>query len=147
MAVEVAMTNRKISRQPKTGAVRPNRSATAGTFVAAYLTREGSVAIDRVVTSFGLSKQQLAKTVGLKSETLYREKRAAAPKTQARMREMLEIVGRVSAWAGGKDQAMAWYRAEPLPAFGGRTAEFLVKEGKAEAVRDYLDHVALGGFA
>ena len=145
--MEVAVTTRKISRQAKTGAVRLKRSAPVGTFVAAYLNKEGNVAIDRVVTSFGLSKQQLAKTVGLKSETLYREKRAAAPKTQARMREMLEIVGRVSAWAGGKDQAMAWYRAEPLPAFGGRTAEFLVKEGKAEAVRDYLDHVALGGFA
>lgn len=109
--------------------------------------RKGSVVVERVATSFGLSKQQLAQTIGMKSETLYRTKRATAPKTQERMREMLEIVGRVSAWAGGKDQAMAWYRAEPLPAFGGRTAEFLVKEGKAAAVRDYLDHVALGGFA
>jgi len=117
------------------------------TFVSSYLDRKGSVVVDRVADTFGLSKQQLALTVGLKSETLYREKRATAQKTQARMREMLEIVGRVSVWAGGKDQAMAWYRAEPLPAFGGRTAEFLVKDGKAAAVRDYLDHVALGGFA
>ena len=117
------------------------------TFVGSYLDRKGSVVVERVAASFGLSKQQLALTVGLKSETLYREKRATAQKTQARMREMLEIVGRVSDWAGGKDQAMAWYRAEPLPAFGGRTAEFLVKEGKAAAVRDYLDHVAVGGFA
>jgi hypothetical protein len=60
---------------------------------------------------------------------------------------MLEILGRVADWAGGAYQALAWYRAEPLPAFGGRTAEALVKEGKANAVRDYLDHVALGGFA
>ena len=50
-------------------------------------------------------------------------------------------------WAGGPLQAMAWYRAEPIPAFGGRTAESLVKDGKAAAVRDYLDSVALGGFA
>ena len=42
---------------------------------------------------------------------------------------------------------MAWYRAEPIAEFGGRTAESLVKDGKATAVRDYLDHVALGGFA
>jgi len=42
---------------------------------------------------------------------------------------------------------MAWYRTEPLPAFGGRTAESLVKDGKAAAVYDYLDHVALGGFS
>jgi hypothetical protein len=60
---------------------------------------------------------------------------------------MLEIISRVTDWAGGKEQAMAWYRAQPLPAFGGRTAEALVKEGKAAAVRDYLDHMAVGGFA
>jgi hypothetical protein len=60
---------------------------------------------------------------------------------------MLEIVGRVSAWAGGKEQAMAWYRAQPIPAFGDRTAEALVKSGQAGALRDYLDHFAMGGFA
>jgi len=63
------------------------------------------------------------------------------------LREMLEIISRVSDWAGGKEQAMAWYRAQPLPAFGGRTAEALVKDGKTGAVRDYLDHMAVGGFA
>ena len=73
--------------------------------------------------------------------------RSRTAKTQGRLREMLEIISRVTDWAGGKEQAMAWYRAQPLPAFGGRTAEALVKEGKAAAVRDYLDHMALGGFA
>lgn len=60
---------------------------------------------------------------------------------------MLEILGRVEEWSGGPKQAMSWYRAQPIPAFGGRTAESLVKEGRATAVREYLDHVALGGFA
>ena len=62
-------------------------------------------------------------------------------------KEMAEIVGRVADWAGSRDLAMAWYRAEPIPAFGGRTAESLVRDGKAAAVRDYLDHVTVGGFA
>jgi len=60
---------------------------------------------------------------------------------------MLEIINLVQDWAGGPVQAMAWYRAEPIPAFGGRTAETLVKSGKATAVRDYLDHLATGGYA
>ena len=60
---------------------------------------------------------------------------------------MIEIVRRVTLWAGGEPQAIAWYRAEPLPAFGGRTAESLVKVGMAAAVRDYLDQIATGGFA
>jgi uncharacterized protein (DUF2384 family) len=103
--------------------------------------------IDRVADRFGMSKTQLAQTVGLRPESLQRAKRATAPRTQTRVTEMLEIVGRVTAWAGGEKQAMAWYRAEPIPAFGGRTAEALVKDGQAAAVRDYLDHVATGGFA
>jgi len=94
-----------------------------------------------------MSKANLAETVGLAAETLQRAVRRNAPKTQARLRETSEIIARVSPWAGGPIQAMAWYRAEPIPAFGGRTAESLVKEGKAAAVRDYLDGVALGGFA
>jgi hypothetical protein len=127
----------------KAARIRMPRSSLTGEF----MTAAGQIAIDAVASRFGVSEGELARTVGLNPETLQRSARAAAPKTQARMREMLEIVGRVSAWAGGPDQAFAWYRAEGIPAFGGRTAEALVKDGKAAAVRDYLDHVALGGFA
>lgn len=115
--------------------------------VQGFMEASGQILIDDVAESFGMSKTQLAETAGLAKETLYKTARSRAAKTQARMREMLEIISRVSEWAGGKNQAMAWYRAQPIPAFGGRTAEALVKEGKAGAVRDYLDHVALGGFA
>jgi hypothetical protein len=118
-----------------------------GSRVTAFLDPKGVVIVDRVVEYFGMSKQQFAETIGVKPETVYRASRLAAPKTQARATEMLEIVARVADWAGGERQAMAWYRAEPLPAFGGRTAESLVKAGKAAAVRDYLDHIAIGGFA
>jgi len=65
----------------------------------------------------------------------------------ARVREMNEILTRVAGWAGGPAKALAWYRAEPIPAFGGRTAEALVKSGEAGPLRDYLDSIALGGFA
>lgn len=58
-----------------------------------------------------------------------------------------EIIARVERWAGGEDEARRWYRAFPIPAFGDRTAESLVKAGEAEAVRDYLDAVATGAFA
>lgn len=118
-----------------------------GGLVGRFMGPKGLLAVGDVAKWFGMSRGQLAQTIGVKPETLQRARRAIAPKTQGRVKEMLEIVGRVTAWAGGKDQALAWYRAEPIPAFGGRTAEFLVKEGKAAAVREYLDFVALGGFA
>ncbi|PSJ57653.1 antitoxin Xre/MbcA/ParS toxin-binding domain-containing protein [Pseudaminobacter soli (ex Li et al. 2025)] len=115
--------------------------------VLSYMDQAGKIAIDRVATGFGMSKSQVAETAGLAREALYRSERSRAAKTQSRLREMLEIISRIAVWAGGKEQAMAWYRAQPLPAFGDRTAEALVKDGKAAAVRDYLDHMALGGFA
>jgi DNA-binding XRE family transcriptional regulator len=124
-----------------------NVSAQSEPLVLSYMDRAGRIAINRLAEGFGMSKTQLAQTAGLARETLYRAERSHGPRTQERLREMLEIISRVSEWAGGKEQAMAWYRAQPLPAFGGRTAEALVKEGKAAAVRDYLDHMALGGFA
>jgi uncharacterized protein (DUF2384 family) len=115
--------------------------------VGLYLDSSGRVVAKRVADDFGMSKGQLAETLGLHPEALYKASRAFAPKTQNRVREMLEIVSRISDWAGGKDQAMAWYRAEPISAFGGRTAESIVKTGQAAALRDYLDSLAMGGFA
>jgi DNA-binding XRE family transcriptional regulator len=117
------------------------------TLVSELMDKRGMVAVGRVSERFGLSKAQLAETIGLRPETLRREDRAKAARTQNRVTEMLEIIGRVSDWAGGEKQALAWYRAEPIPAFGGRTAESLVKEGRAGPLRDYLDHIATGGFA
>jgi Protein of unknown function (DUF2384) len=115
--------------------------------LSAFLGPAGDVDIAGVADSFGMSKSQLAETIGLAREALYKTTRVHAAKTQSRMREMLEIVSRVAAWAGGKEQAMAWYRAQPIAAFGDRTAEALVKSGQAGALRDYLDHIAMGGFA
>ena len=118
-----------------------------GSPLGALFDADGLVSLDHLADRFGLSKSQLAEAIGVPRDTVYRSDRAASPKTQARATEMLEIVHRIVPWAGGGRQAVAWYRAEPIPAFGGRTAESLVKEGKAAAVRDYLDHVATGGFA
>ncbi len=119
----------------------------AGPLAAILIGKRGLVQLDGVASAFGMSKGQLAETIGLSREALYKRARLEGPKTQSRLKEMLEIVSRISDWAGGKEQAMAWYRAQPIPAFGGRTAEALVKDGQAGALRDYLDHIALGGFA
>jgi len=91
------------------------------------------VKIDDVAETFSMSKSQLADITG--------------PKAHSQVREMRAVINLVQGWAGGTAQAIAWYRAEPIPAFGGRTAEALVKSGNATAVRDYVDHLATGGYA
>jgi hypothetical protein len=58
-----------------------------------------------------------------------------------------KIIERITPWAGSSDQASAWYRSQPIPAFGNRTAEALVRAGKSGLVHEYLDSIAIGGFA
>lgn len=115
--------------------------------LASLMDERGALKIDEVAKAFVMSRAQLAETAGLAREVLQKTSRRDGPKAQTRVREMIEIISLVQAWAGGPAQAMAWYRAEPIPAFGGRTAEALVKSGQAGAVRDYVDHLATGGYA
>ena len=73
--------------------------------------------------------------------------RANARRTQDRLRDMIEIINRVLPWSGSELAAYAWYRSQPLPSFGDRTAEDLVSEGRGEAVKRYLSRIADGGHA
>ena len=115
--------------------------------ITSLIDERGAVRLDDIAEAFGMSKAQLAETAGLARAVFQKANRRDGPKAQSRVREMIEIIHLVQGWAGGAAQAMAWYRAEPIPAFGGRTAEALVKSGHATAVRDYVDHLATGGYA
>ena len=42
--------------------------------------------------------------------------------------------------------AQAWYEAEPIPGFGGSTAEQLVDAGRGQEVLDYVAAVDAGIF-
>ncbi len=64
-----------------------------------------------------------------------------------RLREGAEIVAYVKDWAGSLDEAGRWFRSQPIPALGGRTAEAMVMSGQAALVREYLDHLSQGGHA
>lgn len=139
-------TSRAVAR-PAARAARTETQVQDGPLVLSFMDAMGMVNVDRVTRTFGMTKVQLAETAGLGRDTFQKAARQEAPKAQVRVKEMLEIVGRIEHWAGGQAQAMAWYRAQPIAALDGRTAEALVKSGRAGVVRDYLDHIAVGGFA
>jgi hypothetical protein len=126
---------------------RPAEPPIGRLMIANFMDDRGAVNVEDVADAFSMSKAQLAETAGLAVQVFQKSSRRDGPKAQSRVREMLEIISLVQGWAGGPAQAMAWYRAEPIPAFGGRTAEALVKSGNASAVRDYVDHLATGGYA
>jgi len=125
----------------------PTRKSARTTILAKYMDKRGIVDVSRMASGLFISRDQLAKTAGLPTTTVAKRERSLAARPQHRLREMLEILARVEDWAGGEPQALAWYRAQPIPALDGRTAEALVRDGRAASVRNYLDHVALGGFA
>jgi hypothetical protein len=139
---EVAMTA-SAAGQP-TASSPPTRSL-GGALLSAAAANE-TIDPEALADALGLAKGQLASMMGLPSDALYRQERAQAEKTQNRLRELVEILTRVEPWAGGRLQALAWYRGQRIPALGDQTAEALVKTGGADLVRSYLDGIAAGGY-
>ena len=93
------------------------------------------------------TKTEIANTLGLSRDALSRTSRVGAPKTQTRLRQMLEILNRVEALMGSALVAYAWFRSEPLPGFADMTPCQLVRDGNADMVHAYLDQVLDGGYA
>lgn len=118
-----------------------------GFLVAARFCVDDLIDVDTVSKELNLTKAMLAQVIGLSEETLQRFSRASAPKTQTRLRDLLDILTRATPFAGGVLQAFGWYRGQGIPALGDETAEALVKTGRAEMVRAYLDAYAAGAYA
>ncbi|CAN5690998.1 MbcA/ParS/Xre antitoxin family protein [soil metagenome] len=105
---------------------------------------DGRFAPSRIAAVLRTTKDEVARTVGLGRDALMRPDRIASPRTQKRLREMVEILNRVEPRFGSALIAYAWYRSEPLAGFGGLTAMQLVQEGRAGEVAGYIDAVDAG---
>lgn len=117
------------------------------TFLEQTTGTSGLIAADRLSGLLHVTRAELAAALGVSRDSVAKSARVRSPATQARLRDVVEILNRVRAWAGSPQQAFAWYRSQPLPPFGDQTAEALVKEGRAEAVKRYLDRITVGGYA
>lgn len=111
------------------------------------ITEQGTVATDRLARVLHITKAELANATGLSRDAVSKRDRLRSRQTQTRLRDTVEIIHRAAKWTGSVGHAFAWFRAQPLPSFGDKTAEDLVKEGRAKAVKNYLSRIAEGGFA
>jgi uncharacterized protein (DUF2384 family) len=111
------------------------------------ITDQGLIASDRLAEVLHVTKTELALATGLSRDAVSKQSRLRSRQTQARLRDTVEIINRVISWTGSTGRAFAWFRSQPLPSFGDKTAEDLVKEGRAQAVKDYLSRIAEGGYA
>ena len=60
---------------------------------------------------------------------------------------IVSILAMATDMAGDETRAAIWFKQQPIPACGGRTARDLVGGGKANAVLTYLEAVRLGAYA
>ena len=100
-----------------------------------------------IATALRTTESEIASALGLGKDAFTRPSRVRARKTQVRLRQMLEILSRVEVATGSPLAAYAWFRAEPLPGFGGATPVRLLCEGQAEDVHACLDRIMAGGYA
>jgi hypothetical protein len=123
-------------------------SATAKrAFLDEVIGQDGVIEPDRLSGALRVSRGELALASGLSRDAVSKTARLRAAATQARLREVTEVINRVLPWSGSVQQAFAWYRSQPIPAFGDQTAEDLVRAGRAEHLMRYLSGIAVGGYA
>ncbi len=116
-------------------------------FLHTVIGNDGLVASAALAKELHITKSDLAEVTGLSRDSVSKVVRLKSKATQARLRDTVEIINRVAEWSGSVGRAFAWFRSQPLPSFGDKTAEDLVKEGRAKAVKDYLSRIADGGYA
>ena len=100
-----------------------------------------------VADALHTTQSEIAGTLGLGRDAFSCASWIRARKTQTRLRQMLEILHRVEAQIGSELAAYAWFRAEPLPGFGGLTPDQLLRQGRADQVHAHLDRIVAGGYA
>ena len=111
------------------------------------LSHTGVVESDALAERLHITKGELAAATGLSRDAVSKRARATSAKTQQRLRDTVDIINRAVPWTGSTARAFAWFRSQPLPSFGDKTAEDLLEEGRAQAVKDYLSRIADGGYA
>lgn len=116
-------------------------------FLDDMFTPENHISPAALADRLRITRVELASALGLSRDAVSKKARSEATKTQSRMRDMIEIINRVLPWTGSELAAFAWYRSQTLPSFGDMTAEALVAQGRAEAVKKYLNRIAVGGHA
>jgi len=116
-------------------------------FLHTVITNDGLVASGALAKVLHITKSDLAEVTGLSCDSVSKSARLKSKTTQARLRDTVEIINRVADWSGSVGRAFAWFRSQPLPSFGDKTAEDMVKEGRAKSVKEYLSRIADGGYA
>ncbi|WP_157269114.1 antitoxin Xre/MbcA/ParS toxin-binding domain-containing protein [Azohydromonas aeria] len=96
----------------------------------------------RVGDFFGFRVQELAERAHVHRNTP--TSRPQAPQLQKYLQDMIRALAVATEMTGDAERAVFLLRNEPLRAFGYKTADTLVQEGRVEDVIAYLESLAGG---
>lgn len=99
----------------------------------------------RVSEALGVSLTELAALTGVARNTLTAA--SGARKVDAALSPIVRILALASEMAGDEGRAAVWFKHQPIPGFAGKTAYDLARDGRTDAVIDYLDGVRAGVYA
>jgi len=88
----------------------------------------------------GLRVQELAERAHVHRNTP--TARPHAPQLQQYLRDVLRVLAVAAVMTGDEKRAVFLLRNEPLRAFGYKTADILIQDGRADAVIAYLESLA-----
>ncbi|AMO76031.1 MbcA/ParS/Xre antitoxin family protein [Pseudomonas citronellolis] len=91
---------------------------------------------------FGFRVQELAERAHVHRNTP--TARPQAPQLQKYLQDMVRVLAVATEMTGDVQRAVFLLRNEPLRAFGYKTADTLIQEGRADAVIAYLESFAGG---
>lgn len=63
------------------------------------------------------------------------------------MKQSVALIDKVDEWCSSKANAIDWFISEPIPALGNVTPRNAVLSGNYKALNEYIDAIALGGYA
>lgn len=96
----------------------------------------------RVGDFFGFRVQELAERARVHRNTP--TARPQAPQLQQYLQDMVRVLAVATEMTGDAERAAFLLRNEPLRAFGYKTADALVQEGRTDALVAYLESLAGG---
>ena len=99
----------------------------------------------RVAEGLGLSLTEVAAIAGVARNTL--TAKSGARTVDEALSPTIRIIVLASEMAGDQARAAIWFKHQPIPGWGGKTAHDLLRERKPEAVIDYLEAVRSGVYA
>jgi AcrR family transcriptional regulator len=96
----------------------------------------------RFANAVGVSVQALAALAGVHRNTVTQHPDSG--RLQDRLRDMAKAILAAAALTGDLEQAIYWFRNEPIADYRQKTAAELVGEGQLDAVLAYLDDLRHG---